>query len=34
MEKVPSSATSVCHPATYWLTGNTLLVDGGESLVG
>ena len=23
-----------CHPATYWMTGNTLRVDGGESIVG
>jgi enoyl-[acyl-carrier protein] reductase III len=23
-----------CHPATYWMTGNTLRVDGGESRVG
>ena len=23
-----------CHPATYWLTGNTLHVDGGENVVG
>ena len=22
------------HPATYWLTGNTLHVDGGENIVG
>jgi len=24
----------ICHPATYWMTGNTLHVDGGESIVG
>src|SRR5437667_542639 len=22
------------HPATYWMTGNTLRVDGGENIVG
>ena len=25
---------ALCHPATYWLTGNTLHVDGGENIVG
>ena len=24
----------ICHPGTYWLTGNTLHVDGGENIVG
>ena len=24
----------LCHPATYWLTGNTLHVYGGENIVG
>jgi enoyl-[acyl-carrier protein] reductase III len=23
-----------CQPATYWMTGNTLRVEGGESIVG
>jgi hypothetical protein len=26
--------TALCHPATYWMTGNTLHVDGGENVVG
>jgi len=26
--------TVLCHPATYWMTGNTLRVDGGENVVG
>jgi enoyl-[acyl-carrier protein] reductase III len=25
---------ALCHPATYWRTGNTLHVDGGENIVG
>jgi NAD(P)-dependent dehydrogenase (short-subunit alcohol dehydrogenase family) len=33
-EDVARSIAVLCHPATYWLTGNTLHVDGGESLVG
>ena len=28
------SITALCHPATYWMTGNTLHVDGGENVVG
>jgi len=27
-------ARAICHPATYSMTGNTLHVDGGESIVG
>jgi len=26
--------TALCHPATYWMTGNTINVDGGEMIVG
>jgi enoyl-[acyl-carrier protein] reductase III len=33
-EDVARSIAALCHPATYWMTGNTLQVDGGESLVG
>jgi len=25
---------ALCHPATYWLTGNMLHVDSGENIVG
>jgi enoyl-[acyl-carrier protein] reductase III len=24
----------LCHPGTYWMTGNTIHVDGGENIVG
>ena len=33
-EDVARAIAALCHPATYWLTGNTLRVDGGESIVG
>lgn len=33
-EDVARTIAVLCHPATYWLTGNTLRVDGGESVVG
>ena len=33
-EDVARCIAAPCHPATYWLTGNTLQVDGGESIVG
>src|ERR1022692_1873884 len=33
-EDVARCIAALCHPATYWLTGNTLQVDGGESIVG
>jgi len=33
-EDVARTIAVLCHPATYWLTGNTLRVDGGESIVG
>jgi len=33
-EDVARCIAALCHPATYWLTGNTLRVDGGESIVG
>jgi enoyl-[acyl-carrier protein] reductase III len=33
-EDVARCITALCHPATYWLTGNTLYVDGGETMVG
>jgi NAD(P)-dependent dehydrogenase (short-subunit alcohol dehydrogenase family) len=32
-EDVARTVAALCHPATYWLTGNTLRVDGGESIV-
>ncbi len=31
-EDVARSIAALCHPATYWMTGNTLRVDGGESI--
>ena len=33
-EDVARSIAALCHPATYWLTGNMLHVDGGENIVG
>jgi enoyl-[acyl-carrier protein] reductase III len=33
-EDVARCIAALCHPATYWLTGNTLRVDGGESIAG
>jgi enoyl-[acyl-carrier-protein] reductase (NADH) len=33
-DDVARCIAALCHPATYWLTGNTLRVDGGESIVG
>jgi NAD(P)-dependent dehydrogenase (short-subunit alcohol dehydrogenase family) len=33
-EDVARTIAALCHPATYWLTGNVLHVDGGESIVG
>lgn len=33
-EDVARRLVALCHPATYWMTGNTLRVDGGESIVG
>jgi enoyl-[acyl-carrier-protein] reductase (NADH) len=33
-EDVARCIAALCHPATYWLNGNTLNVDGGESIVG
>ena len=33
-EDVARCITALCHPATYWMTGNTLHVDGGENVVG
>jgi NAD(P)-dependent dehydrogenase (short-subunit alcohol dehydrogenase family) len=33
-EDVARTIAALCHPATYWLTGNVLQVDGGESIVG
>jgi enoyl-[acyl-carrier protein] reductase III len=32
-EDVARTIAALCHPATYWLTGNTLRVDGGEGIV-
>lgn len=33
-EDVARAVAALCHPATYWMTGNTLHVDGGENIVG
>jgi len=33
-EDVVRCIAALAHPATYWLTGNTLQVDGGENIVG
>jgi len=33
-EDVGRCIAALCHPATYWMTGNTLHVDGGENIVG
>jgi enoyl-[acyl-carrier protein] reductase III len=33
-DDVARCIVALCHPATYWMTGNTLRVDGGESRVG
>jgi enoyl-[acyl-carrier protein] reductase III len=33
-EDVARCIAALCHPATYWMTGNTLNVDGGENVVG
>jgi enoyl-[acyl-carrier protein] reductase III len=33
-EDVACCIAALCHPATYWMTGNTIHVDGGENIVG
>jgi NAD(P)-dependent dehydrogenase (short-subunit alcohol dehydrogenase family) len=33
-EDVARCIAALCHPATYWMTGNTIHVDGGENIVG
>jgi enoyl-[acyl-carrier protein] reductase III len=33
-EDVGRCIAVLCHPATYWMTGNTIHVDGGENIVG
>ena len=33
-EDVARTIAALCHPATYWMTGNTIHVDGGENIVG
>jgi NAD(P)-dependent dehydrogenase (short-subunit alcohol dehydrogenase family) len=33
-EDVARCIAALCQPATYWMTGNTLHVDGGENIVG
>ena len=33
-EDVARCIAVLCHPATYWMTGNTIHVDGGENIVG
>lgn len=32
-EDVARCIVALCHPATYWMTGNTIRVDGGENIV-
>ena len=32
-EDVARCLVALCHPAVYWMTGNTLRIDGGESIV-
>jgi NAD(P)-dependent dehydrogenase (short-subunit alcohol dehydrogenase family) len=32
-DDVARCIVALCHPATYCMTGNTLRVDGGESIV-
>jgi enoyl-[acyl-carrier protein] reductase III len=32
-EDVARAIVALCHPATYWLTGNVIHVDGGENVV-
>ena len=33
-EDVARAIAVLCHPNTYWITGNTIRVDGGEGAVG
>jgi NAD(P)-dependent dehydrogenase (short-subunit alcohol dehydrogenase family) len=33
-EDVARCIAALCHPATYWMTGNVIHVDGGETVVG
>jgi NAD(P)-dependent dehydrogenase (short-subunit alcohol dehydrogenase family) len=33
-DDVARCIAALCHPATYWMTGNTVHVDGGENIVG
>jgi NAD(P)-dependent dehydrogenase (short-subunit alcohol dehydrogenase family) len=33
-EDVARCIAALCHPATYWMSGNTIHVDGGENVVG
>jgi NAD(P)-dependent dehydrogenase (short-subunit alcohol dehydrogenase family) len=33
-DDVARCIVALCHPATYWMTGNTIHVDGGENVVG
>ena len=33
-DDVARTIAVLCHPATYWMTGNTIYVDGGENTVG
>jgi len=33
-EDVARCLVALCHPATYWMTGNTLRVDSGEGILG
>jgi enoyl-[acyl-carrier protein] reductase III len=34
LEDMARCIAALCHPGTYWLTGNTLHIDGGENIVG
>jgi enoyl-[acyl-carrier protein] reductase III len=33
-EDVARCIVALCDPATYWMTGNRVHVDGGENIVG
>jgi len=33
-EDVTRCIAALCHPATYWMIGKTLHMDGGENIVG
>ncbi|MGC4069310.1 MAG: SDR family oxidoreductase [Polyangiaceae bacterium] len=33
-EDVASALVALSHPATHWMTGNTIYIDGGEGHAG